>query len=569
MLVELITTWTAVGNGAFGGTATGTGIAFDTTTHQVVPFYGSKTLALLDPVPPNAHLSAGAFLWFECDPNFTETQWYFDGINDVYTATVPNSGSCGWTPPPPPAPVCALQLTLAVVGGDTLVATTTGAYGAVRFSLDSGSTTQASNTFGPLVAGTYTVTAYDGGVSGCQASAQRTLTAGVPWILPTATQLPAVGFSRNPLSFVAQATQPGRALLMELWVETAHGTAHFERQVQRVRPTDAARQTLVQVQEQLHSLLTPERPDIQQPLGLHQLTSPIRRYYATVAEVQPATGRPGPLVKLPTATVLRGGLGWAPARAGTFFSPLPADWLSWRPATEHVVGPTHVALLAALVPAGNLSCTLRVRCYDRGAATPTHTLTYVLGLAVAVAPGAVDTPALVQAQVPAGGLPAGTYRFDVTLLVGGSAQTSACRFRLDTGRTRRQYIFLNSLGQWDTLSCAGPLTSKGSVERTVATRLMAPDYDPQDGPDAVVAVTLDTKLSVSTGLLSPGELEYLRELLLSTDVYEVAGPQLRKIRLTTKDFLDYQDNAGADGLAFEYTYCFDTTYYDNARLTHL
>ena len=219
------------------------------------------------------------------------------------------------------------------------------------------------------------------------------------------------------------------------------------------------------------------------------------------------------------------------------------------------------------MPAATTACALRVRCYQRGVATAAQTLSYPLTLPGLVA-GQPATPYLVQAHLPLAGLPADTYRAELTLLVAGVQQTGSRTYRLDDSPRHRQYIFLNSLGQWDTLSCTGPLSSKASVERTVATRLLPPDYDPQDGPESVAAVTLDGRLTVSTGQVSPGELAYLRELLLSTDVYEVAGDGLRKIRLTTKDLLDYQDDAGADGFSFEYAYCFDTNLYDNARFTN-
>ena len=75
-------------------------------------------------------------------------------------------------------------------------------------------------------------------------------------------------------------------------------------------------------------------------------------------------------------------------------------------------------------------------------------------------------------------------------------------------------------------------------------------------------------MSVSTGWVSPAELAYLRELHTSSHVYELHGRELRKVRLTSKDFTDYQENAGTDGLSFDYTYCFDTTLYDDARLTN-
>lgn len=571
MLLEVRTTWTVQGTGGGGKVATGTGIAFDTATRQIVPFSERRNLALLDPNPPDVSLATGALIWFVCDITFTETQWLFDGNNGTTTATVPNSTSCGWMPPSTPGPTCDLVLTVQVVGA-TIVATVTQAHGAVTYSLDGGITTQTSNVLGPLAPGTgYVVTAYDAGVSvsgGCQrTSAPQTIVAAVPTLAPVASALAPVGFSRNPIALLATTTQPGRALLTELWVESAHGTGTYERVVQRVRPTDLAGQAELQLQGQLHAVLGPERPDLSKPLRLTRLTSNIRRYYATIAEVQPGTGLPGPKVYQAPATVLHGGLPWALARAGTFFTPLPGDFLSWRPAGEQLVGRQHHVLHAALVPATTASVEVRLLAYRRGASASFFSLSDVLVLRPAPR-GAAPSPYLVQFNARFDALSADAYRAEVQLWVGGQVQASR-RYRLDDSYRHRQYIFLNSLGQWDTLSCRGPLTSKGSIERTVATTLLPAAYDVQDGPEAVVDVALESKLSVSTGGISPAEVEYLRELLLSPEVYAVAGEELRKIRLLTKDFIDYTDDAGADGVAFEYTYAYDTRLFDNARLTHL
>jgi hypothetical protein len=572
MQIELITTWKYSGSSNF--TATGTGICFDTDTKEVGYFGATVPMSILSPLPPDTQVPAGTMIWFEC-AGTTEKQWYFDGVKDVYTKVVQDSTSCGYIPPVVVVPLtCDLVLTADVVGGDKIVASATGGHGTVTFSLDGGVTRQLSGTFPNLLPSSYVVTAYDEGVNGCQRSLTRFVTAAVPTVLPVAGTLPQVSFSRNPIALLATATLPGRALLVELWAESSHGSGKYTRLVQRVRPTDAKGQAVLQLQDQLHAVLTPERPDLTRPAGLVRLTSAIRRYYATVAEVQPANGLPGPAVFEPASTVLRGGLAWAQARAGTFFNPLPARLLTWRPdVREQVVGQDHVGLLTRLLPAGTTLAQARVRCYERGITTPFATRTYDLALPAIGMPGvALDppTPFLVQLQLPLDELPAGTYRVEADFVADGVRQAGRGRYRLEAGRYRH-YLFLNSLGQWDTLSCPhGTLTNKTTTDRTVATRLVPADYDPQDGPEAVVSVQVDTKMTVSTGPVSPVEQAYLRELLTSTDVYEVnSGRQLRKIRLTTKDFIDYKDNAGADGLAFEYNYCFDTSLFDNDRITNL
>ena len=561
MFVELITTWKLSTDGAGANSATGSGIAFNTETKQVEPFYEGRRLALLSPKPPDVHLPAGTFFWFECD-DFTEIQWYFDGVDKAYSKTVYDSPSCGWTTPPPPPLTCDLVLSV-TAAGDTATATTTGAHGIVTYSRDGGTSVQASGVFTGLAPGKYSITAYDDGPSNCFRTQEIYIGATVPNTSPVAGALPAVGFSRNPLALRVQASEPGRNLLLELWVEKENGADIYERVVQRVRPGDAQGAAVFQMQDQLHAVLTPERPDLSRSAGLLLLTSSIRRYYPIVAEIQPATGKPGPLVPAAPRTVLRGGLPWALARAESYFSPTPGGVLSWRPTTQQAqeVGLGHVVLLARLLPNTAQSVQAQVYCYRRGEATSFGQITYELEL---------SGPALrlVRLQVPVVELPAATYRLEVQWLADGELLSGRTRYTVATGR-RREYIFLNSLGQWDTLSCPGPLSSKTSAERTVATRLLPPDYDPEDGPDSVAAVQVETKMTSSTGPLSPAELAYLRELFTSTDVYEVnRGRQLRKIRLTTKDFLDYQDNAGADGFAFEYTYCFDTSLYDYDRITN-
>ena len=598
MLIELIVTWTVTGDGGGGSVAHASGIAFDTDSKTVGPYSASRNQAILDPKPFDVHLPAGTLIWFEC-AGFTQTRWFFDGTDSTYTDTVENSADCGWTPPAQPAPTCDLVLSV-TVQERMVTALVVGAHGNVTYSSDGGTTRQASNVFGPLPPGSYVITAYDDGPTDCYRSQPAYITAAAPGTaLPELAELPALGFSRNQLALVVTATQPGRALLVELWVETTHGSLRYERVVQRLRPTGATGQAVLQLQDQLHAVLAPQLPDLEDGGYLGQLALPIRRYYAGVAEVQPATSVPGNFVYGPVSTVLLGGLPWVQARSKNFFYPLPDAFLTWRQfRLPQVVGKGGLVLLARLVTANAETATAQVYCYQLGQTEPFTTLTYQCRLSVGrggdgpkvgikvpvkggsspgkggTGPGRGDAPVdsspyLVQLALPVDELPAGTFRFEVEVLAGGTPQPSRARYRLDADKPYYHYVFLNSLGQWEALSCPGPLTSKTSAERTVATTLVPADYDPQDGPDSVVNVAVTSTMTVSTGLVGEAERAFLRELLTSRYVYEVNGQLLRKIRLTTKDLLDYQDNAGADGLAFEYAYCFDTSLFDHDRITHL
>jgi hypothetical protein len=571
MLIELITTWNVRNSGGVT-TATGTGTAFDTDTKKVVPFNQTRQLGMLDPAPANVRLPAGYYIWSECGADYAQTKWFFNGTNDTTTTVTADSPDCGWSPPVEPV-TCDLVLDAEALG-DTITATTSGAHGNVTYSIDGGVTRQASGVFKNLVARAYVVEAYDDGPTDCRRSQTVFVTAPIVTALPVAGAMPDVGFTRNPLALVATATLPGRSLLVELWVETFHGSANYKRMVQRVRPTDAQGRAVLQLQDQLHAVLTGERPDLAFGAQLTRLTSSIRRYYAAIAEVQPASGLPGPFVFQSAATALRGGLPWVTAKVGAFFSPLPG-FLTWRPAAfAQVVGLGHVALLSRLLPADAVLAKALVRCYRRGSGTPHTTRSFELPLATSGTPSPTLgslTPYLVQLQVPVDELPTDTHRFDVEFLADGVPQPGRVRYELDRARPHRHFIFRNSLGQWDTLSCPGPVTSKVSVERTVATYLVQPDYDPQGGSESVASLAVESKMTASTGgNLAPAELAHLRELLLSREVYEVNSSRLlRPIRLTSKEFIDYQDNAGTDGFAFEYTYCFDTSLFDNDRITNL
>jgi hypothetical protein len=577
-LISVSRTYTFTSNGNFQTTASFTGLSFDTDSHTIVPSSGSFPLTFLDPRPGNFVSPPGTYLWFECGaaPDYIQTKWFYQGGTDVSTTTTVNSTECGWLPPVA-APLSCDLLLRAVVTGDIITASVSGARGTVKYSIDGGITKQTSGEFKDLAPRSYVVSAYDDGAPNCSRSTTVFVVATPPTLNPVPGALPDVAFVGNPIALRAVATRPRRALLLELFVESAHGSRQYRRLLQRLRPTGLDGATIVELQKELGIALTPDRPDLSRVPGLRRLTSGIRRYYAAVAEILPATGKPGPFVFQAPSTCLLGGLSWAAARAAPFFDPLPARWLTWRPDLIQVVGEDHVLLHTALVPASINTCIAEVRCYAKGEVQPAQVLLFQLVLnsnQILVSAGnqGVDdaqpmtlnppTPKLVELQVPVSSLQDTTHRVSVRLIGPDDEILTEHRlFRIDRTKRRRQFFFFNSLGTFDTLSCYGPRSGKTTAERTVATTLAAPNYDPQGGTDAVVELLADERIAVSSGAVAPEELHWLRELQTSKHVYELAQGRLLKIKLLTKEFINYQDDAGADGFGFEYQYCFDSTPY--------
>ncbi len=119
-------------------------------------------------------------------------------------------------------------------------------------------------------------------------------------------------------------------------------------------------------------------------------------------------------------------------------------------------------------------------------------------------------------------------------------------------RDVRYIIFRNSLGGYDTLPCTGEADESTDIERTVAQRI----YD-QENPGRtnkyVHRTDHNEQAKVNTGFLAANEKRWLNDLMISEEVYEIAGGITTPILIlnTTLDRTERSYEPGAVEIEYE------------------
>ena len=93
----------------------------------------------------------------------------------------------------------------------------------------------------------------------------------------------------------------------------------------------------------------------------------------------------------------------------------------------------------------------------------------------------------------------------------------------DTAPYTRYFLFLNSLGGFDTLRTTGFGKKETTTEREEVELFLPDTYDLIQGQFRLSNVESRNSSEVSTGHYSKAYVDYLQEMLLSTQVYEITG----------------------------------------------
>jgi hypothetical protein len=576
MYIEVNTTWTTVGNGGGGKSATGTGTAFNTDTKQIEQWSDGRNLAIMDPTPPDVHLPVNSFLWFECDANYTATKWFYAGGTDVRVETELKSVNyCNYVAP--------LSCNLGTLAGQQAVAASSTKLtlqfsgtvnGQAWYSLDGGQE-QLSPVFTGVAPGTHRALVRDDGLAGCTASLDVVVAAitAPPVVAPVAPAGASAGldFVCQPLWYTVATALAGARVELELYAESSHGAEDFALVLTLRRCADKTGSSSFRLDTLLLPLLSAFVPPLASlgpgPLASRRCTANLVNYFVRTATYDAAGVATYALSPLRTA--LRGGLpaemqgtdyfqlrtlrfglppalSWQPTGPGTYAAEAPKpitraqpEWLFW---------------LSNVAAAG-----LRVvRTYDNGSGTPA--LVEV-----------EDVSALVPARgwlrqllaIPLRPVPAGYQRLAVQVQDGaGLALSQPARYEIVEESPRTRYLlFTNSLGTTDTLRCEGRLdvtldATTDKVERPVRVGDAAPAPDVQ-----VSDVVASRKLKLATGWLAPDELAWLQELVLAREVWQAQAGQLRPLDWSKRSLATYSDEPGLRGLLLEFDYAYAPTAY--------
>jgi len=564
MLIEVNTTWTAVGNGGGGKTLVGTGTAFDTDAHQIVPFYESRNAALLDPIPPNVHRQPGDVLHAECDADLNATVWVYSGGSAVTSHQEAQSALyCGWTPPVQPGPTCQLGVATVVQGGTpaglTLTASVAGPVaGALRYALDGGPE-QLSATFANVAPGAHSVQIRDTGAVNCTRTVAVVVSGEPLLVIPPGAPV-GVDFVGQPLWYQPTGVPAGAEVELELWAESAHGQEDFAPVLKLRKWADAQGA----VAFQLDGLLWPRLAAWQPParaVAAQLCRRNLVNYFVRTSVY--ASGQLPVYTTGPLRTALRGALpaerrdvNYFAYRLDAFAQP---PFLSWQPAGKRLT-PEQPEWLFWLCPAGSPDqLTIRRRYVRTGFANG--------------APLVEDEPVqLAGGRGPANRLLAipvlpkpGTDAVSVALYdADENFVSSVATYPMVAATPRTRYLqFTNSLGGCDTLRTEGRLEAVLEGVATSSDVVPTPGGPVPAADGQVFDLTASRKLKLATGWLRAAELQWLQELVLSRELWEWQAGRVLPLEAAKRQLSYHHDDNPLRGLLLEFDYAFAPTAYAN------
>ncbi|MGI4835089.1 MAG: hypothetical protein ACRYFK_16675 [Janthinobacterium lividum] len=575
MKVEIKVLYELVNGGTGGSQYRGTGLAFDTDKKVIEDYTVDRFVALLDPKPANVELPAGQILWYECAADYTQTSWVYSGGRSFTVAIEANSATCGWTPPKTCDLGTAEVAQQVMASGVRLTVRYSGtANGVVQYALDGG-TEQTSPVFAAVASGQHQVQVRDGGLDGCARTVSvyvaPVATGGVA--LPAAPSGPPAGidFVAQPL-FYSLSGQPANALVeVELWAESAHGLGDFA-QVFTLRKRVS---TLGAVSFRLDTLLRPLLSAFVPPAGVASVdqvsavcVSNLANYYLRTTTTPPAAGAAPSYAVSALRTALRGGLpaewqdtDYFARRLGDEFGAPP--FLSWQPTGPGAYAQSRSKAVVAnqpewlffLVDAAQHAAQLRVRRAYGGDAVDYEPL---------VQPAGGWTNRLLAIPLKDSRAGYDTLRVRVETSTGQVlSQEAVYRFVPASERTRF-VLFANSLGGLDTLRCEWVLSYalEATADAVELPRLRTPAYGQAPLAESRVGDLLaGRKLKLATGVLTPAELLWAQELVLSRDIWQQVATQLRPLDWPKRSLTPYADEFGPRGLLLEFDYAYAVNAY--------
>lgn len=125
----------------------------------------------------------------------------------------------------------------------------------------------------------------------------------------------------------------------------------------------------------------------------------------------------------------------------------------------------------------------------------------------------------------------------------------------------RYFLFRNSLGGFDTLRTTGIGMDGAEYERTDISKVLGEGFTEKDHQDATGSALEVKTFTVNTGWKTDEDIEWMRDFLLSKQVYQVTGRKLVPIVTTTTKAAIHKDKEGLFDLDFAYRRAYRNEHY--------
>jgi len=136
-------------------------------------------------------------------------------------------------------------------------------------------------------------------------------------------------------------------------------------------------------------------------------------------------------------------------------------------------------------------------------------------------------------------------------------------FRMDYAfhENVREFLFRNSPGGYDTLRTTGDVEDILDFERVPISKVLGDSYTELDHQITDIKVTETKSYKANTGWLNREQLEWVRDFLLSTQVYQIIVGKLVPVKVVSAQIANRKDREDLYAIEFEYVRSFTSEYF--------
>ncbi|MBT3244819.1 MAG: hypothetical protein HN352_16860 [Bacteroidetes bacterium] len=235
-------------------------------------------------------------------------------------------------------------------------------------------------------------------------------------------------------------------------------------------------------------------------------------------------------------------------------------FLTWQPKTK-TVDRYQIEKLYFLVQSSIPSLVLKVKTYLTSGIVSTDIISSLVDPIVKSVYEIILTPNTLQIA----GYDDGTLKkFDAWLEDGADNRISEIRnFAMDTliHENVRYFLFLNSLGGFDTLRITGDQEDSLEYSRTSIKKILGDAFTEKDHQTTASNILERKRYSANTGWKTREDIAWIRDFFLSKQVYLINTGKLVPVEITTTDALQRKDRSEMYSIQFDYQRAYSSAYY--------
>jgi hypothetical protein len=235
-------------------------------------------------------------------------------------------------------------------------------------------------------------------------------------------------------------------------------------------------------------------------------------------------------------------------------------FLTWCPRVKNTTTIQKERLFFMICDLDNLTLTPHIEVVYTDSTIRHYTLADIAMAGFGVAEMQVGYEELLLADI----YPSGTVTsWSVWLQRDTVAVSEVFEFVLDVREREydRQFIFRNSFGWYDTALLTGKVESALEYERTQGYTVLEEVETVYNAPDKAFSNKEQQTYKGSTGWLKQNSLDWLRDMCLSKEIYEVIGGRCYPVILTSKKIVKGKDMDDNLALDIEYRRAYNDVFY--------